>query len=52
MMCWNHQWVGSKSHQWVPVEQERKDQTEGTSVVPAKNPPKVKSVNKKSLRTL
>ena len=53
MMCWNRQWVvGSKSLQWVLVEEEQMDQTEGTSVVPAKNPPKVKLVNEKFLRTL
>ena len=34
------------------MEQELKDQVEGTNVVPAKNPPKVKLVNKKFLRTL
>ena len=53
MMIWNFQWfVGSKALQWVPVEQDQKDQTEGTGVVPAKNPPKVKLVNEKSLRTI
>ena len=30
-------------------EQEQNDQTEGTDVVPTKNPLKVKSVNEKSL---
>ena len=34
------------------MEQEQKDQIEGTSVVSAKNPLKVKSVNEKSFRTL
>ena len=36
----------------VLVEQEQKGQTEGIGVVLAKNPPNVKSVNEKSLRTL
>ena len=36
----------------VLVEQEQKGQTEGTGVVPAKNPPNVKSLNKKFLKTL
>ena len=49
----NHQWdVGSKLRWWVPVEQEHKDQTKGTGMVPAKDPLKVKLVNQKSLRTL
>ena len=53
MMLWNRQWVvGSKALQWVPVEQEQMDQVEGIGVVPAKNPPKFKLVNEKSLRTL
>lgn len=38
--------------QWVPMEQEQMDQIEGTSVVLAKNPSKVKLVNEKFLRTL
>ena len=53
MMCWNRQWVvGSKALQWLPVEYEQMDQTEGTCVVPTKNPSEVKSVNEKYLRTL
>ena len=36
----------------TPVEWEHKDQTEDTSVVPAKNPPNIKLVNEKPLRTL
>ena len=34
------------------MEQEQKDQTKGTGVVLAENPPNVKSVDKKSLKTL
>ena len=35
-----------------PAEWEHKDQTEGTSVVSAKDPPKIKLMNEKPLRTL
>ena len=53
MMCWNRQWVvSSKSLQWVPVEEEQMDQTEGTDVVPAKNPSKVKLVNEISKNSI
>ena len=53
MMCWNRQWVvGCESPQQAPAKQEQKDQIEGVGVIPAKNPPKVKLVNEKSLRTL
>ena len=34
------------------MEEEQMDQTESTGVVLAKNPPKVKLVNEKYLRTL
>ena len=36
----------------TPAEWEHKNQIEGTSVVPAKNPLKIKLVNEKPLRTL
>ena len=38
--------------QWVLVEEEQMDQTEGIGVVLAKNPSKVKLANEKSLSTL
>jgi len=38
--------------QWIPEEQETKNQTESTGGVPAKVPPKIKSVNEKFPRTL
>ena len=34
------------------MEEEQMDQIEGTNVVSAKNPPKVKLVNEKSLKSL
>ena len=53
MMHKNRQWAGyPRTLQWVPKEQETKNQTESTGGVSAKDPPKVKSVNKKSLKTL
>jgi len=38
--------------QWVPKEQETNNLTESTNVVLTKDSPKIKSMNKKSLKTL
>ena len=37
---------------WVPEEQEAKNVSESTGAIPAKDSPKVKLVNEKSLRPL
>jgi len=49
----NCQWADCpQTLQWVLEEQENENQTKNTGGVPAKDPLKVKLVNKKSLRTL
>ena len=49
----NCQWADCpRSLQWVPEEQETKNQIESTGGVSAKDPTKVKSMYEKSLRIL
>ena len=49
----NRQWANCpQTLQWIPEEQENENQTENNGWVLARDPPKVKLVNKKSLRTL
>ena len=53
MMHKNCQWADCpRLLQLLLEEQETKNQIESTDGVPAQDPPKVKSVNEKSLRTL
>ena len=53
MMHKNHQWADRpQALQWVPEEQETKNQKKKTGAVQAKDPLKVKLVNEKSPRTL